>query len=613
MKFIREKLSVFLHKIMQSCLDHRVTMVSVAVATLYGVAWTILDDIVRDADSAMRRFLDCGSDVFRFFVLFILAVMFTECVLSYEKKEKHIRIVRIFSFILSAVISVAFVIMQNIVAISHDIQNAYNTNQSGNASGVWTEGYILQEWAMRYYVACILLLLLGILFFSHRKSSVGFIEYMMHVSVNFCIVTAIYIILCIGVVLVLAVLEALLLNDAGILVAISLILLTGLYYVPSCIMSLDNMDNNIDDRIGRVLTRYVLTGMTICAMVIVYVYLLKILVTWEVPSNEIFGIVAGLFFIGMVIWVLDYYYRDDTKYTVFLQRVPYGMIPMIPVQTYALCVRIYNNGMTTTRYEGILLIIFEVVILLIWRFRREKMEGIVAVLCLLVIVAVCLPFINMYSISNRWQTAFLVSGYDKVVSGQKITQKEYDRMTGAHKYLRWQTETENVTKQYNINSDDFVRMLVISDIDTENLTSLESHYLHCCQLVNMLDVGEYSRLDMVNQDPQYKASDFGSEGVGLGIDFTAFRFYRRGDAEDEVFEVDISDFADKCFAYEDEHPDATQEEISEAMRPYQKIVIDDSTVLYLNHFELRYTDGVKNGEEYFDWSTVNISGMLLSL
>lgn len=613
MKLIKEKFLFFFNKIKQSYFDYRVTMVSVAVATLYVAFCDILDSIDLTEDSFMHHFIRSEGDALRLLLLFTLAAMFTESVLYYEKKERRIEIIRILCFIFSAVTAAAFIAVQNIVAINQDIRNTYSMTKSGYVIAEWKRGFLIQDWAMRWYIACILLLLLGIIFFSHKKSGVGFIEYMMHVGVNFCVVTAVYIVLCIGVTLVLTVLVLLLFEDAEILIGLSLIFLTGIYYIPACIMSLGNMDSNIDDGVSRVLTKYVLTGMTICAMAIVYVYLLKILITWEMPSNEIFGIVSGLFCIGMLIWVVDYYYRDDTKYAIFLQRVPYGMIPMIPVQAYAMCVRIYNNGMTPARYVGILLIIFEIIMLFIWRFWREKMERVTVVLCALVFVAICMPGVNMFSISNRWQQAFLVSGYNKVMSGQEITQKEYDRMVGAHRYLRWQTETEDVTKQYNINADDFAQMLVISDLNTENITNLESHYLHCCQLVDTIDVGEYSRMDMVNQDPLYKASGYGSKGDGPAVDFSAFRFYKRSGSEEEMFEVDISDFADKCFVYENEHPDATQEEISDAMRPYQIIVIDDSKVLYLNHFELRYTDGVKDGEEYFDWSTVNVSGILFSL
>ena len=609
MKTIKDKLLFLFNKIKRSCMDYRVAMVSVAIATLYAALCCTLGNLV-DAESVIWPIIWYEGDVLRFFLLFVLAAVFTESILSYEKKEHRIKIIRILCFVLSAVISAAFIAAQNIVGICRDILRA--SNQSEVAAMEWTEGTLIEEWAMRCYIALLLLLILGILYFIHKKSSVGFIEYMMHVGANFCVVTAIYVVLWIGVMLILLILDLLLLNDTETLVELSLILLTGFFYVPACIMSLGNMDSNIDDGIGRILVKYVMTGMTICAMLIVYVYLLKILITWEMPSNEIFGIVSGLFCIGMLIWVVDYYYRDETKYARFLQLLPYGMIPMIPVQAYAMGVRIYENGMTTSRYEGMLLVVFEIIVLFIWRFRRDKMECTLIVLCVLVIVSVFLPGINMFSVSNRWQKAFLESGYNKVVSGQEITQREYDRMMGAHKYLRWQPGMEKVTREYNVNDDDFVQMLVISDLNTEDLTNLVPYYIHCCQLVDTIDVEKYGRMDMVNQDEKYDDSDYLKENGIAAVDFTAFRFYKRGGEEDEIFEVDISDFAEKCFAYDREHPDATKEQISSAMRPYREIVIDEHTVLCLNHFEIRYTGGVQDGEEYFKWSTINISGMLLS-
>ncbi|MCH5262522.1 MAG: DUF4153 domain-containing protein [Lachnospiraceae bacterium] len=591
MKYLKDKLALFFNIIKQSCYNYRVAVASVVAATVFETICCILNAMTPYGESSVRSFLRYESDVLRFLILFILAVMFTESILSYEKKERRIKIIRILCFVFAAVISAVFVAVQE---------------ATGSVSN------IISAWAVRYYIICILLLVLGIIYFSHKKSGIGFIEYMMHVAVNFCVTTAIYIILCIGVSLILLILDLLFFDGFSLMLQCCYILLTGLYYVPGCIAALSNMDSNIDDEITRVLTTKVLTSMTVCAMGIVYAYLLKILVTWQMPSNEIFGIVSGLFCIGMFIWVIDYYYRDDTKYALFLQRLPYGMIPMIPVQAYSMCVRIYNYGMTTGRYMGMLLVVFEIFMLLICRFRRDKIENVILVLCICVVVAGCVPGVNMFSVSNRWQRSMLVSVYDKIASGQEITQNEYDRMEGAYKYLRWKPEMKDIVEKYDIYAEDFVQMLSISDLDTTNLTSLNSHYIHCCQLVGELDVDDYSRFDMINQDPLYEDSHYKTEAGESAVDFSAFRFYRRSDAEEKIFEVDISDFADKCFTYKEEHPDAAQEEVSDAMRPYQQIVIDDETVLYLNHFEVGYDDGVKDGEEYFKWTTVNISGMLLS-
>ncbi|MCX4340693.1 MAG: hypothetical protein OSJ72_13735 [Lachnospiraceae bacterium] len=67
----------------------------------------------------------------------------------------------------------------------------------------------------------------------------------------------------------------------------------------------------------------------------------------------------------------------------------------------------------------------------------------------------------------------------------------------------------------------------------------------------------------------------------------------------------------RCMAYEEEHPDAETEEFTASMKPYQKIVLDDGRVLYLNHFKVRWNDGIKDGKAYFEIGSVEILGMLL--
>lgn len=71
-------------------------------------------------------------------------------------------------------------------------------------------------------------------------------------------------------------------------------------------------------------------------------------------------------------------------------------------------------------------------------------------------------------------------------------------------------------------------------------------------------------------------------------------------------------FCKSCIDYENEYPNAGQTKCSEAMKPYTEIVIDGDTVLYLNHFQISYNEGIKDGQEFFEVTSVNISGMLLS-
>lgn len=593
MRFIREKLAFLYQKIKQSCSDYRVTVIAVELFTLYAVAGLIWDDLDLEYTSRVTDFLFDDWALPAFLALFILAAMLVESLFPYERKQRNVKIARILGFIIGAAAAAVF---------------TWGLRLEESEQIFHLSGDIVALWCERFVVGYVLLLMIAILYVCHRKSGVGFIEYILHVLVNWAITTVIYSVLLFGVMLILLIVDSLFLSGHSSLYGYGAILVTGVYYAPACIMALNDLSNEISDRISIVVVKYVLSVMTICALAIVYLYLLKILIMREIPSNEIFRIVTGLFCIGMPIWILDYFYRDDTKYMRFLQKLPYGLIPLIPVQTYAICVRIYHNGMTPIRYLGVCMIIFEVIMLFVWYFWKEKLERVLMILGACIIVAVFIPGLNMYSVSNKWQRAFLVNYYSKVILQGELTQEEYGRLEGAYKYLKWEPQMKELVEQFDIYDADFVRRLAASGIEGENLKQTQHHSIHCCQMVGNLDVSRYSEFAMLNQDEAYdKRGD-----DRLPVDFSAFRFYKRGSGEQETVVVDLSEFADRCMDYENKHSDAGKTECSEAMKPYTEIVIDDDTVFYLNHFQISYNEGIKDGEKFLEVTSVNVSGMLLS-
>ena len=593
MDFIREKCIFLYQKIKQSCSDYRVTVIAVELFTLYTVAGQIWDDLDLEYTSRVTDFLFKDWALLAFLALFILAAMLVESLLPYEKKQRNDKFARILGFVIGAAPAAALV---------------WGLRLKESEQIFHLSGDIVAEWCERFVVGYVLLLMIAIVYVCHKKSGVGFIEYILHVLVNFAITTVIYFVLLLGVILIILIVDSLFLSGYSSLYGYGAILVTGVYYAPACIMALNDLSNEINDRISIIMIKYVLSVMTICALAIVYIYLLKILIMREIPSNEIFRIVTGLFCIGMPIWILDYFYRDDTKFMRFLQKLPYGLIPLIPVQTYALCVRIYHNGMTPSRYLGVCMILFEVIMLFVWHFWKENLERVLLILGAGIIVAIFIPGLNMFSVSNRWQRAFLETYYSKVILQGELTQEEYERLEGAYKYLRWEPQMKELVEQYDIYDADFVGRLAASGIEGESLTQTQHHSIHCCQMVGNLEIDGYSEFAMLNQDEAYdKRGD-----DRLPVDFSAFRFYKRGSGEQETIEVDLSEFADRCIDYENEHPDAGQTECSEAMKPYTEIVIDSNTVFYLNHFQISYNEGIKDGQEFFEVTSANISGMLLT-
>lgn len=595
MKTLREKLLLLWKRILQSYADYRVTVCAVALLAVYEAVYNFLyifDYEVRYEMLLWKWFgFNHASDIALFLLLFICAAIFTESCRPYTYKEKKADIIRITCFVAGGLIAG--------IIVGIRIFNEAETFHVFNG--------VVSRWLEQFSAGYALLLLLGTVYFCHKKSGVGFIQYMLHVLVNWCVATAVFFVLTIGVSLVLSVVDTLFVESYGTLGDAALILIMGLYYVPGCIMALRNTDSNIETPLAKLLIRYVLTGMTICALLIVYVYLLKNLILWEMPSNEVFGIITGIFCFGMPIWVMDYYYRDETKYMRLLQKLPYALIPLIPVQGYAMCVRIFEHGMTPSRYMGMAVVVFEIAVLVIWRFRKENMENVLVLSGVCVMIVFLVPTINMNSLSDRWQRVFLETCYNKLLTQGELTQRERQRLEGAYDYLKDKPEMATVVEQCNIYEESFASKLEESGADMVEYTQTKSHHIWCYQMVDSLDVDGYSRLYVLNENAAYHAS----EEEKLPVDFSAFRFCKGEDGAGGIVIADLDDFVKRCMAFEKEHPDAWEPDFSEAMKPHNQITLGDGSVLYLNDFSVRYEDGIKDGEAYFEIESVDVAGILL--
>ena len=594
MKSFRENLLLLWKRIIQSYADYRVTVSAVALLAIYGATENFLYIFDYDVRKQMRiwKCFYYSTEIAVGMMIFICTAMLIESGIPYAQKGKKEKAVRILGCLAGGVIAGI---------------NAWGMSLEGSAQIFHVSGSAINRWLEQFFVGYALLLLLGTVYFCHRKSSVGFIEYMLHVLVNWCVTTAVFFVLSIGVMLVLSVVDMLFIESYGLLGDTGLILVMGLYYVPGCIMALKNTDSNIETPLGRLLIRYVLTGMTICALLIVYVYLLRNLILWEMPSNELFGIITGIFCFGMPIWVMDYYYRDETRYMRILQRLPYALIPLIPVQTYAMCVRICEYGMTPGRYMGMAVVVFEITALLVWHFQKEKMERTLVFAGVCVFIVFLMPGINRNSLSDRWQRMFLETYYHKLLTQGSLSQTEIQRLKGAYQYLKNEPGMTALVEEYNIYEESFASKLVQAGMDAEAYTQIESHQIHCRQMVDSLDVNGYSRFYVLNEDAGYHAAD----EEKLPVDFSAFQLRKEDEGTEEIITVDLSDFAKRCMDYETRHPEASAAEFAEAMKSYNRIALDNGSMLYLNEFHVRYQDGIRDGEAYLEIMSVDVEGMLL--
>lgn len=483
---------------------------------------------------------------------------------------------------------------------------------------------VISSYTSRFMAGYLLLLLLLSVYTCFKRAAVSFEEYLVKVFHNFMWAVLVYCVVAVGVAFIGAAFDTLFFDGFSEWRNVPQIFVFGFYFAPKCIFALTDIKNE-PGALMQIIVKYVLAILTICAMAVVYLYMFKILLQREIPSNEIFSIVSMLFVLGMPVWMMAGYYFDGSRYFRILSVMPYIFAPLICLQIYSMCARIGQYGMTPQRYAGTMLIVFEAGTLIMWRFEKKRCERLLPFLCILVVISVFVPGINGYQVSNLWQSHFLATYYKAACGGTQLTKLEYERLKGAYQYLCSQPEMKKVTEEYDIYEDTFSEKLNVLNEAENDLTQIQKYRIHCCQMVGELDVDGCLKMFMLNQDESYGKRSKGFfpvlypdkdgnqavvlDGSGINVDFSCFRFVKRETGE--IVTVDLFPFLWRCMSYLKEHPDAGQEEMSREMKTYNRIAIDEDTMLYLNHFEIWYEEGISYGKPYFEWTKVNLGGVLL--
>lgn len=603
LKTLQTNLQQSMQKIKSSFADYKVTLVVIVLLTLYAaviamIPYKWLSEWIFDEYMPMRALS-----------IFTVAAFFIETAVREKKSIKWC------AFVIAAFLA---------VFLAYSLGMEKDHIWARETPEYYTR--IIRPISLRLLNCGLPLLLLGTVYYNYKKTGIRFEEYVLKVFVNILKAFLVYVILFIGILIITAIIDSLFFESGySYLDSCLTVLITGLYLAPKCMMAIYEPDGEPGDFM-RMIIKYVLPSLSICEIVIVYLYMLKILIQWKLPSNEIFSIITVVFCLGAPVWIMAENYVDKTKYSFVVSILPYIFAPLICLQIYSMSVRIYHNGMTPARYMAFVFVILEIAMLFVRRFKEKRYEILLPFAGILIVIAVAVPGINMYKVSDMWQRSFLEKYYEQVTSGGQLTALSYERLKGAYDYLKEEPPMQDVIEEYNIYEEEFAEKLSKQHIEDNNLTDYDRHYIHCCQLVENVNVGDYQQFYMLNEDERYKndSEEFfvtvypdenGEDqeiayGSGINVDFSAFCFIKRGTQEEMI--VDISDFARRCMLYEREHPDVDKEEISQAMRAYNRIEIDNDTVLYLNHFEIRYYEGIKYGEPYFEWDMVNLSGILVT-
>lgn len=359
----------------------------------------------------------------------------------------------------------------------------------------YAEDEVLQETSIRVLVGYMIAVLAGSVFARIKKKKVSMSNYFFNAFHNLLKTVITYFVLNIGIMIVTGIFMLLILEHSKWETILRIqIALAGFYFIPSVIRAITNIENQ-ENKFTKGLVLYVLLPLTSIAMLIIYLYMAKILILWQIPSNAIFRILAGIFVIGFPIYRMACVYKEEYKWVHRITNIlPWAFIPFLFLQIYSVGVRCIGYGMTPLRYLCWMLVIYEIIAIVLVVYKKQKRAEYTWIgLIVLAILSTMTPW-NMISVSNQSQARILKKAWEEGREYEELTKEEKQKAKGAYQYLSYHADAEKYIPSY------------LSEEDLENLkpsyrnSKIETEYIYYNEKEKEeLDITEYSKMKRINE------------------------------------------------------------------------------------------------------------------
>ena len=414
------------------------------------------------------------------------------------------------------------------------------------------------HWITAYVIVMITMGVYG----NYKKSGLAFNEFCLRVVHELARLGIICSVTGGGIAMVMAVFVTLLLNgEHYMLIMRAEFLVLGCLTGSGLLNALIRMDPKMS-RFFTFIVKYLMMVLLLAAFGVIYIYILKIVITRVVPSNEIFRILAGLFIIGLPIWTLAGTFEQDHWLVRIGTKLPYVFIPFLFLQGYAIRERIDQFGMTPSRYLCLVLMVFEVIYILVYALRKRETGIMLPVIAVLAVISCALPFVNMYSTAVRSQKAI----FDRYINADfhALPSDERSRLAGAYYYLAGSEEGKAAIAAAAPEKIEVIKASGVTGFPEYDRNS----YIYYDFPVNDADISEFDSMTMLS------TFSFQNEKQPERIDPQRVTFY--DSAGNKMLEADISRFINACIsAYAENQTDLP--DLS------TRVLLPDGSILMVYH------------------------------
>ena len=407
-----------------------------------------------------------------------------------------------------------------------------------------------------------------------KNTEVDIGEYIIKVLKNLFNVGIIYIILNIGLTLILLIFMILILNNENNwdLMARLQIALLGFLVLPASLVAITEINNDISKFIKTIIL-YIMLPLTIIATAIIYIYMAKIFIIREIPSNAIYRILAGLFTVAFPIWVSIYTFKEQSKSIEKMCKIlPIAFAPFILLQIYSIYTRIAENGLTPSRYIGVVFIIFEIIAIFLSLYKERKyLIHTITTAVILIVISTILPVVNMQSASYISQSNRLKKAWKANQTFNQLSDENKNIAKSAYKYLIRENNSIKYIPSY------------IDDEAIENYNKSDNYsytnYLHY-EYIDYPKTYGYSENEIISIEEYKKIQPVRVTEADKQLNTIT------NISLTNSVTVDLREYISKIV----EEDKVSDKNVQEYIKLNHKIKVDENTDFYITKFNLNYAN-----------------------
>ncbi|MBP3201554.1 MAG: DUF4153 domain-containing protein [Lachnospiraceae bacterium] len=244
-------------------------------------------------------------------------------------------------------------------------------------------------------------------YFIVSKKEIGLAEYTQKIFINQIIISILNLVMLIGTGILFFICNALFKYDNWMrLTEIIMIESIVVNYI-GLFISLENVERD-ENIVIKVMIKYIMCIMVMIGFVFFYIYLIKIIITKELPSNQVFLVCTILFTLGLSTALMGRSFDEGTIYDKIIKYLPMAFIPAFVLQVISVVLRINQYGFTTMRYMGVMILIFEIAYIVLYIFKYNKLKYIYIVGIIIIIIMTYIPIINITQFPDFYNSLFSI-------------------------------------------------------------------------------------------------------------------------------------------------------------------------------------------------------------